>query len=201
MVATPTPAPSTLSLAFVTRRPDDQLKTNVSGSFDADERAVSGRVSGRMSDWVSGSLSARYNDFDGQWKNELTGKTIGGESSVSFNGTLNVTPSENVEFNLRVAHNRDRDATRPLFFISGGDNNCFPGTRSLGSYNSTSTDNRNQYYCGEVTARPIYLNDAPVTQPITLVSGIPTTLKVSSTGGVYDTRKGVAFSGVNRVSI
>ena len=186
------------AINFVTRRPDDQVKTNVSGSFDADERAVSGRVSGRMSDWVSGSLSARYNDFDGQWKNELTGKTIGGESSVSFNGTLNVTPSENVEFNLRVAHNRDRDATRPLFFISGGDNNCFPGTRSLGSYNSTSTDNRNQYYCGEVTARPIYLNDAPVTQPITLVSGIPTTLKVSSTGGVYDTRKGVAFSGVNR---
>jgi len=53
------------AINFVTRRPDDQVKTNVSGSFDADERAVSGRVSGRMSDWVSGSLSARYNILTG----------------------------------------------------------------------------------------------------------------------------------------
>jgi outer membrane receptor protein involved in Fe transport len=186
------------AINFITRRPDDQFRASVSGGIDADERAISGRFSGRISDTLTGSFAARYSDFEGQWKNGLTGKTIGGENSVSFNGTLNFTPTDDLELNLRVAHNRDRDDTRPLFFISGGDNNCFPGTRSLGSYNSTSTDNRNQYFCGEVTPRPVFLNDAPVTQPVTLVSGIPTTLRVASTGGVYDTRQGVAFSGVHR---
>jgi len=186
------------AINFITRRPDDVVRSSVSGSVDPDETALSARISGPLTDWMSGSLSIRENDFDGTFKNQLTGKTVGGESSTSFSGALNMTMSENVEFNLRVAHNRDRDGTRALFFQSGAENNCSPGTRSLGSYNSTSTDNRNQYYCGEIKARPIYLNDAPVTQPITQLSGIPSTLRAANTGGIYDTRQGVAFSGVHR---
>ncbi|MGA0053637.1 MAG: TonB-dependent receptor [Steroidobacteraceae bacterium] len=188
------------AINFITRRPGDEMKGTVSGSADGDERQISGRLSGRLSDTLTGSLSARYMDFDGQWKNELTGKTIGDENSVSFGATLNFQPTENVELRLRAAHNRDRDGTRALFYQSPEFNNCAPGTRSLGSYRATGSTNKNQYFCGEIVQRPIYLNDAPVTQPIVQVPGIPNVNYVvpSTPNGVYDTRQGVAFSGVHR---
>ena len=191
------------AINFITRRPGDRLAGGFTGNFDQDETQVSARASGPLfSDALSGNISARYYKFDGQWKNQLTGKTIGDEQTKSISGSLNFTPSENFELRLRVQHNEDRDGTRPLFFQSGADNNCFPGTRSLGSYSTTSTNNTNQWFCGEVVARPIYLNDAPVTQPVTQVAGIPSTLRVApfvvATGGIYDTRQGVVFSGVER---
>ena len=188
------------AINFITRRPGDEMKASVSGGADGDERQISGRLSGRLSDTLTGGLSVRYFDFDGQWKNELTGKTVGDENSVSFGGTLNFQPTENVELRLRAAHNRDRDGTRPLFYQSPEFNNCAPGTRSLASYRLTGSTNRNQYFCGEITARPIYLNDAPVTQPIVQVPGIPNVnyLVPATPNGVYDTRQGVAFSGVHR---
>jgi len=188
------------AINFITARPGDEMKASISGGADADERQISGRISGRLSDTLTGSLSARYMDFDGQWKNELTGKTIGAEESTSFGATLNFNPTDNVEFRLRAAHNRDRDNTRPLFYQSPAFNNCGPGTRSLASFRVTGSTNNNQYFCGEVKASPIYLNDAPVTQPIVQVPGIPNVNYIvpATPNGVYDTRQGVAFSGVHR---
>jgi outer membrane receptor protein involved in Fe transport len=191
------------AINFITKRPGDTLAGGVSGNFDSDERQISGRLTGPIvADKLSGGVTARYYKFDGQWKNQLTGKTIGDEETKSISASLNFTPTDNTELRLRVQHNEDRDGTRPLFFQSGADNNCFPGTRSLGSYSTTSTDNTNQWYCGEVKPGLVYLNDAPVTQPIVYVKGIPPTLRVSpffvATGGIYDTRQGTAFSGVQR---
>ena len=188
------------AINFIMKKPGDVTSGGANMAVDADERLVSGRLSGRLSNSLAGSLAVRYNKFDGQWKNQLTGKTIGDESSVDFSATLNFTPTDNTEFNLRMSHNRDRDGTRPLFFQGAGENNCAPGTRSFASYSTASIANPNQYYCGEIKARPIYLNDAPVTQPIVQLAGIPATFVggVTATGGVYDTRQGVAFSGVNR---
>ena len=188
------------AINFIMKKPTDALSGGANMAVDADERLVTGRLSGSFSDKVAGSLSVRYNKFDGQWKNQLTGKTIGDEESRSFGGSLRITPTENTELNLRFSHNRDRDGTRPLFFQGAGDNNCAPGTRSFASYSTTNIANPNQYFCGEIKARPIYLNDAPVTQPIVQLAGIPSTFVggVTATGGVYDTRQGVAFSGVNR---
>jgi outer membrane receptor protein involved in Fe transport len=186
------------AINFVTKRIGDTTTGSASASFDQDERNVSARVAGRLTDWLAASVNGRYYDFDGQWVNQLTGRKVGDESTTSFGVTLDITPTDNTELRLRYQGNRDRDGTRQIFFQSGADNNCFPGTRSLGSYNSTSTDNRNQWFCGEVKPGLVYLNDAPVTRPIVPVNGIPATLRVSSTGGVYDTRQGLAFSGVHR---
>jgi len=186
------------AINFVTKRVGEATTGGASASFDADERNLSARVAGRLTDWLAASVNGRYYDFDGQWVNQLTGRKVGNESTTSFGVTLDITPTDNTELRLRYQGNRDRDGTRQIFFQSGADNNCFPGTRSLGSYNSTSTDNRNQWFCGEVKPGPIFLNDAPVTRPVVPVNGIPSTLRVSSTGGVYDTRQGVPFSGVHR---
>jgi iron complex outermembrane receptor protein len=186
------------AINFVTKRVGEATTGGASASFDADERNLSARVAGRLTDWLAASVNGRYYDFEGQWVNQLTGRKVGDESTTSFGVTLDITPTDNTELRLRYQGNRDRDGTRQIFFQSGADNNCFPGTRSLGSYNSTSTDNRNQWFCGEVKPGPIFLNDAPVTRPVVPVNGIPSTLRVSSTGGVYDTRQGVPFSGVHR---
>lgn len=186
------------AINFVTKRIGDETSGSANASFDQDERNLSARISGRPADWIGVSVTGRYYDFDGQWVNELTGRKVGDESTTSFGVTLDIEPTDNTELRLRFQTNRDRDGTRQIFFQSGADNNCFPGTRSLGSYNSTSTNNTNQWFCGEVKPGRIYLNDAPVTRPIVPVNGIPATLRVTSTGGVYDTRQALAFSGVHR---
>ena len=190
------------AINFVTRRPGDVVSGGVNGSFDPDERNASFRIAGPLTDTLSGSLNGRFYDFDGQWKNELTGKTIGSESTTSFGASLLFTPSEGFELRVRAGHNRDDDNTRPLNFQSAELNNCAPGTRSLGSYSITGSTNNNQYYCGEIKAGPIYLNDAPVTQPVTPLAGIPASIRltpfITPTGGVYDTRQALPFSGVKR---
>ena len=187
------------AINFVTKRIGDTTTGSASASFDTDERNLSARVAGRLTDWLAGSVNGRYYDFDGQHVNQLTGRNVGDESSNSFGVNLEITPTETTELRLRYQSTRDRDGTRPLFFQSGGDNNCFPGTRSLGSYNSTSTDNPNQWFCGEVRPGLVYLNDAPVTRPGPAVIGIPSTLRGQAPGSlIYDTRQGVPFSGVHR---
>ena len=187
------------AINFVTKRIGDTTTGSASASFDTDERNLSARVAGRLTDWLAGSVNGRYYDFDGQHVNQLTGRNVGDESSNSFGVNLDITPTETTELRLRYQSTRDRDGTRPLFFQSGGDNNCAPGTRSLGSYNSTSTDNPNQWFCGEVKPQLIYLNDAPVTRRGPGVIGIPSTLRGQAPGSlIYDTRQGVAFSGVHR---
>jgi iron complex outermembrane receptor protein len=186
---------------FITRSPGDSFDGAASANFDKDEMGANLRLSGPLGEKAGGGVSMRYNKFDGQWVNQLTGKTIGSEESKSISGVLELTPTDDVTLRVRATWAEDRDGSRPLFFQSGGDNNCYPGTRSLGSYNSTSTTNLNQYFCGEIQPGRIFLNDAPVTQPITLVNGIPTTLNTAftpATGGVYDTRQGLVFSGVDR---
>jgi iron complex outermembrane receptor protein len=187
------------AINFVTKRIGDTTTGGASASFDGEERNISARVAGRLTDWLAGSVNGRYYDFDGQHVNQLTGRNVGDENSNSFGVNLDITPTETTELRLRYQSTRDRDGTRPIFFQSGADNNCFPGTRSLGSYNSTSTDNRNQWFCGEVKPGLVYLNDAPVTRPIVPVNGIPATLRGQAPGAlIYDTRQGLPFSGVHR---
>ena len=194
------------AINFITQTPGDELHARTSASFDADEQRISSTVSGRISESLAGTLTARYYKFDGSdsWVNQLTGKKVGFEKTNSVSGSFNFTPTDNIELRVRLQHNEDNDGSRPLFFQSGALNNCYPGTRSLGSYLNTTTANTNQWFCGEVKANKIYLNDGPVTlTPVPLVPGIPANFPTGAflpaTGaGLYDTRVGTPFSGVSR---
>ena len=77
------------AINFIMKKPGDVTSGATNMAVDADERLISGRLSGRLTNSLAGGLAVRYNKFDGQWKNQLTGKTIGDESSVSFSATLN----------------------------------------------------------------------------------------------------------------
>ena len=57
------------AINFVTRKPSDEFKGGVNGTFDPDERQMSARMSGRLTDSLAASVNMRYYDFDGQWKN------------------------------------------------------------------------------------------------------------------------------------
>ena len=191
------------AINFILKKPGDRTTAGVSFGADAEERRGSARISGPMTSKLAGSLSVRYNQFDGQRKNELTGKTIGKEQSFDLSTALNFTPTDNVEADVHLFTARNRDGTRPFFFQSPSLNNCYPGTRSLASYATTDTPNPYQYYCGEVKVpSKFYLNDEPVTQTIVPLPGLPASFNSGAsraTGtGNYETTEALPFSGVNR---
>ncbi|NJN00364.1 MAG: TonB-dependent receptor [Aquincola sp.] len=185
---------------FITRSPGDSFDGAASANFDKDEVGANLRLSGPLGEKAGGGVSMRYNKFDGQWVNQLTGKTIGSEESKSISGVLELTPTDDVTLRFRATWGEDRDGSRPLFFQSAGDNDCYPGLRSLASYNSTSTTNNNQYFCGEIQPGIIALNDAPVTGRFRWSRHSDDTEHGSNAchGRVYDTRQGLVFSGVER---
>ena len=197
------------AINFITRNPSKELEAKVAANADKDERRASLRVEGPLTENIGAALSARYYKFDGQWTNQLTGRIIGSEQSNSIQGTLFARAGDNVAIRLRAVHDEDNDGTRPLFFQSGELNNCYPGTRSLASFqdNITPSTNNNQYFCGTIKPGIIELNDAPVTQPIIPVPGFPLTASLNAAqaaasglqaGSLYSTQKAMPISGVIR---
>lgn len=186
------------AINFITRSPADGFSGAARASYDSDEQNYSLRLEGPLiGDRLAGSLSLRKYDFDGQWKNELTGEDIGGEQSESMAGVLEFTPIEHFRFRLRGSYGEDRDDTRPFMFQDSSFNNCYPGTRSLAYYATSGSTSPNQYYCGEIRPRELSFNTTqPVTNPGT-TPGVPANA-VILTPTVYGTAPGVAFAGVDR---
>jgi iron complex outermembrane recepter protein len=196
------------AINFVTRAPSQEVSGAAKASFDKDEKDYQLRLEGPIVEGRLGaSLTLRRNEFDGQWINEATGQTIGQESSDSITGVLEWTPTDNLRLRARASYNQDRDGTRPFTWHDPTLNNCYPGTRSLAYYATSGSTNSNQYFCGEIQPGRIFINDAPVTNvvpnpsaPLNLLSPMaPGTAPLAGqTSRLYDTRQGIAFSGVNR---
>lgn len=196
------------AINFVTRAPSNEASGGAKATIDQDEREYQLRLEGPLVEGRLGaSLSLRRNQFDGQWTNEATGQTIGQESTDSIVGVLEWTPTDNLRVRARASYNQDRDGTRPFIFQDASQNNCYPGTRSLAYYATSGSNNANQYFCGEIQPGRIFLNDAPVTNvvpnpgaPVNLLAPTaPGTAPLAGqTSRLYDTRQGIAFSGVNR---
>lgn len=122
------------AINYVTRAPTDYFRVSGRGSFDKDETQASMRLEGPLSDTIGASLSLRYQNFNGQWINQVTQKEIGQEKTQQAAVVLNWTPTENYNLKLRSSYTKDRDGTRPFWFSASDKNNCFPGLRSLNSY-------------------------------------------------------------------
>lgn len=166
--------------------------------LEDDEMEVNASVGGQLIDGVLGAqLSIRSYQFDGQFENQVTNKTIGDEETFAANLLLEWTPSDSTSIRFRYQNQTDEDGTRPFFLQPATENNCFPGFRSLSAYPFIADNNPNQYFCGEIEAAPIALNDGPD------ADGVPNVipgLNEGSTffGTVYGVGQGVAFSGVER---
>ncbi len=142
---------------------------------------VSGRARLAQNDEVEGALTLsgpiirdvlgfragiRYYDYGGEFRNNITGKKVGQENSKSVYATLVFTPHPDIKMRTRVSYQRDRDGTRAFFLQGASANNCFPGFRSPGFRNATTSPiglnstNRNQWFCGVLQPQPnnIFLN-------------------------------------------
>ncbi len=187
------------AINFVTRRPGQDFsgRARVRGLGDGESELV-GNVGGQLIDGVLAMQAAvRHYEFDGQWTNTVTDRPVGQEQSDSINVTFDWTPNDAFSLTARLQRQEDEDGTRPFFLQSAAENNCYPGFRSLAFWPLVESTNRNQYYCGEIQARPIALNDGPDADGVpNLIPGI----NAGSTffGNVYSLGQGVAFSGVER---
>ena len=187
------------AINFVTRRPGQDFSGRVRarGLGDGESELV-GNVGGQLIDGVLAVQAAvRHYEFDGQWTNTVTNQPVGQEQSDSINVTFDWTPNDAFSLTARLQRQEDEDGTRPFFLQSAAENNCYPGFRSLAFWPMVESTNRNQYYCGEIQARPIALNDGPDADGVpNLIPGI----NAGSTffGNVYSLGQGVAFSGIER---
>nr|MBP6513892.1 TonB-dependent receptor [Steroidobacteraceae bacterium] len=188
------------AINFVTRSPSDTFEGQARAAYDSDETDIALRLEGPLSQTLAGSLSLRNTEFDGQWKNQTTGKTIGDESTKSISGVLEWNPTEDVRLRLRGSYSEDKDGTRPLFLQDASYNNCMPGTRSLSSYYTATNgvpNNPYQYFCGTIKPQPIALNDGPAIATIPLPSA-PLTATNTTFAPFYQTQDGLPLSGVER---
>jgi len=187
------------AINFVTKSPGEELSGDVRLLFAEDgEEDLRVSVSGPLIPGVlGGSLSLRTYSFDGQWENQVTGLTVGDESTDSIAGMLEWTPTEQLRVRVRGQYQEDDDGTRPLFLQPGTENNCFPGLRSLSSLPLWGVDNNFQYFCGDIQERPIALNDRDAVGDTVLRGDVPAA-GGTFFGDPYSRTDGTAFDGVKR---
>jgi iron complex outermembrane recepter protein len=146
------------AINFITRTPGNDFGGQVRArAAEFDEYEATGSLDVPLiPDRLAARIDARYFEYGGEYENTLTGKKVGTEESMSIAGTLYFTPNDNVDLRLRVQYSEDDDGPLALFLQPADANNCRPGFRSPafrvgGTRVST---NQNQYFCGEIKARP-----------------------------------------------
>ncbi len=150
-----------------------------------------------MGDMLSGGFQLRDHEYDGEWKNLVTGDTIGDESTTSFSGNLN-WQLERTKVRVRFQDNSDEDGTRPFFLQPRAENNCYPIDAAIKTERPTANDFL--YFCGALKERPIALNDGDAATAEALQELITDLGYNLDTNLVLSTnpRAGVHFSGVER---
>jgi outer membrane receptor protein involved in Fe transport len=196
------------AINFITKSATDTLEVSGRarvGSNETYETSLS--IAGPLGDTLSGRISGRLYEYGGEWENQVTGQTVGSESTVSVSGVLDWTPTDSFSTRLRVTHNSDDDGPLPIFLQDASENNCEPGYRSLSShffvpgfggvpFPRPAYTNTNQYYCGVIEPGQVALNTGVD------ADGIPNTIPGALEGTnfipFYSTADGTAFDGIER---
>lgn len=192
------------AINFITRGAGDTFEGNLRGRYGSfGEHEVSAGISGPLSDQVGFRLSFRDYNYDGEWTNQVTGRTVGSQSTTSISGVLDFTPANNFDVRLRAQYSDSRDGTLPLFLQPAASNNCAPGHRSLASWSRSGSTNNNQYFCGVIRPAPVALNTGPALpgQPA-IVPGVPANaLNPFLPFQLYSTADGTPFDGVTNETL
>lgn len=150
---------------FVTRRPTDEFKGNLSstvGNFSKID--TDGYISGAIAENVNAELNARYYDRGALYQNTATGeKDLGSQSSIRIGGKLDIDAGDNLNIYLTGGWSKDEDSGYAYDMWNGGDprnegvsdnkSNCYDPSifMSIAGMNFTNTLSRG-YYCGEITS-------------------------------------------------
>ena len=171
------------AINFITRQPGEGIEATVkAAAAQYGERDYSFSVGSSFFDNRFGArLFARSFEYDGEYKNTLTGKKVGDESTKSLGLSLNWQPFDDLEILASGFYREDDDGPLALFLQAAATNNCKPGYRSSAYHAVAPGSNYNQYYCGRIRPGIVALNTDPL--PV-------------SVGGVTQVRDGTAFDGV-----
>jgi outer membrane receptor protein involved in Fe transport len=166
------------AINFITRQPTEDLEARVRAvAAEFGEQDYSFSVgSSFFDDKFGAKVFARSYSYDGEYKNTLTGRKVGDESTKSVGLSLNWQPIEDLEILANGFYREDDDGPLALFLTGAGLNNCKPGYRSAAYRSVAPGSNPNQYYCGTIKPGAVALNTDPI----------------AATGG----RDGTAFDGV-----
>ena len=178
------------AINFVTKDPTDRL----TGSFRASiaefgEYIASGSISGPIiGDRLTFRVGGRFQDYGGQFTNQLTGRKVGQEQTRVGYAMILAKPTDDLKIRLRGEYSEQNDGPLAIFLQGSADNNCSPGFRSnfyrqagvpfFGNIPATlgatpGAQNRNQYFCGPIQAQPdnIRLQTDPVQTPFGVRDG------------------------------
>ncbi len=192
------------AINFVTRGATDTVEGQLrarGGSHG--EYELSAGISGPLGDRAGFRLSVRDYNYDGEWTNQVTGQTVGSQSTTSFSGVLDFNPTDNLDIRLRAQYSDSVDGTLPLFLQPAASNNCSPGYRSLNYWSRSGSTNNNQYFCGVIQPQQVALNTGPAVpgQPA-IVPGVPANaLNPFLPFQMYSTADGTAFDGITNEAV
>ena len=148
---------------YVTKTPGFEYKGRLSADFgDYGTSDVSLSHEGPIiADKLAYRVSARSYNTDGQYRSAADGGALGVESTDTFMGVLNWTPTENFSAKFRYMWSRDEDGPAAGFYMgsslsnrgagdANGGTNCF----SQGITTQFVGDVLADYFCGELPQLP-----------------------------------------------
>ena len=170
------------AINFITQPPGEGVEATVKASVaDYGEHDYSFSMGSRFfGDRIGARVHARGYQYDGEYKNTLTGRKVGSESTKSAGLSLDWRSFDGFKAAGNVFFRQDDDGPLALFLQGAAANNCMPGYRSIYYRDppgpATRGTNPYQYYCGAIRPGVVALNTDPS----------------AATGG----RDGTAFDGV-----
>jgi iron complex outermembrane receptor protein len=125
---------------LVPKTPGESFKGSVSALYGSSNWAdITASIEGPLlADKVGFRLSGRYYAMDGQYRNRADGSQLGGQSTKSVSGVLDVRPNDNLRIKGFLTYWEDQDqAPAEAKFTLARDFNCRGGGTAL-------------YMCGEL---------------------------------------------------
>jgi outer membrane receptor protein involved in Fe transport len=178
------------AINFVTKDPTDTLTGSFRGSVaEYGEYIASASLSGPIiGDRLTFRIGGRFQDYAGQFTNQLTGRKVGDESTRVGYAMILAKPNDDLRIRLRGEYSEQNDGPLALFLQGSAENNCSPGFRSnfyrqagvpfFGNVPATlgatpGAQNQNQYFCGAIRAQPdnVRLHTDPVQTPFGVRDG------------------------------
>ena len=130
---------------IVTERPSDELEGKLEASYgDFNTQDLRGWVSGPVTDWLGFRLGGVYTSSDGSYTNDLTGDDLDTRRTGVIAGSLEASPTDDLDIRLRVAYSDTSDGDDPIRYVV---NNAEPFSPAGPAFPAV-----NQLYRGEMHA-------------------------------------------------
>ena len=206
------------AINFVLKNPSFDKFSGVfkASTANNEESSSSINLSIPVSDTTAITVSGRSFDYGGEWRNQVTNRIIGDQSSTNYSFGVVHDDGDGISVSYNFIRTEDRDGTRPFALLYASNANCPINT--AGAADSAVGTPFSHAYCGALPADlPINLNDgsdfdgiqnnyagvvSPTANPL-VSSLVPGTGGITS--GIFNffaspslTSSAVPFSGVDR---